>query len=75
MASNKQEILNRAKDRFINDQVEDSLAEHKFVSNVLFDYFAKDVAKMDSNEFKEYLEFELGYNEELIESYFEEKNK
>ena len=72
MANIKQQLLNRAKDRFINDQVEDSLAEHKFVSNVLFDYFAKDVAKMDSNEFKEYLEVELGYDEELIESYFED---
>jgi hypothetical protein len=72
MANNKQQILNRAKDRFINDQVEDSFTEHKFIANVLFDYFAKDVAKMDSNEFKEYLEFELGYDQDLIESYFED---
>ena len=38
MANIKQEILNRAKDRFINDQVEDSSTEHKFIANVLFDY-------------------------------------
>ncbi len=72
MANIKQQLLNRAKDRFINDQVEDSLTDHKFIANVLFDYFAKDVAKMDTNEFKDYLDYELGYDEELIESYFED---
>ena len=72
MANLKQQLLNRAKDRFINDQVEDSFTDYKFVSNVLFDYFAKDVAKMDTNEFKDYLDYELGYDEELIESYFED---
>ena len=72
MANLKQQLLNRAKDRFINDQVEDSFTDHKFVSNVLFDYFAKDVAKMDTNEFKDYLDYELGYDEEVIESYFED---
>ena len=72
MANLKQQLLNRAKDRFINDQVEDSFTDYKFVSNVLFDYFAKDVAKMDTNEFKDYLDYELGYDEEVIESYFED---
>lgn len=72
MANLKQQLLNRAKDRFINDQVEDSFTDHKFVSNVLFDYFAKDVAKMDTNKFKDYLNYELGYDEEVIESYFED---
>jgi|TARA_B100000131_G_scaffold298414_1_gene317953 hypothetical protein len=72
MANLKQQLLNRAKDRFINDQVEDSFTDHKFVSNVLFDYFAKEVAKMDTNEFKDYLNYELGYDEEVIESYFED---
>mgnify|MGYP003113450105 CR=1 FL=1 len=72
MANIKQEILNRAKDRFINDQVEDSSTEHKFIANVLFDYFAKDVAKMDTKKFKTYLEDELGYDQELIDMYFED---
>mgnify|MGYP001307624989 CR=1 FL=1 len=72
MANLKQQLLNRAKDRFINDQVDDSFTDHKFVSNVLFDYFAKEVAKMDTNEFKDYLDYECGYDEELIESYFED---
>jgi len=70
--TNEQEILNRAKDRFINDQVEDSFTEHKFIANVLFDYFAKDVAKMDTKKFKTYLADELGYDQELIDMYFEE---
>ena len=68
----KQEILNRAKDRFINDQVEDSFIEHKFIANVLFDYFAKDVAKMNTKKFITYLADELGYYQELIDMYFEE---
>ena len=72
MANIKQEILNRAKDRFINDQVEDSFTEHKFIANVLFDYFAKDVAKMNTKKFKTYLADELGYDQELIDMYFEE---
>ena len=72
MAQTKQEILNRAKDRHINNQVEDSYAEYKFISNVLYDYFEKDVAKMNTQEFKEYLEIELGYDEDLINSYFED---
>ena len=72
MANNKQEILNRAKDRFINDQVEDSFTEHKFIANVLFDYFAKDVAKMNTKKFRTYLADELGYDQELIDMYFEE---
>jgi hypothetical protein len=72
MANIKQEILNRAKDRFINDQVEDSFTEHKFIANVLFDYFAKDVAKMNTKKFRTYLADELGYDQELIDMYFEE---
>ena len=46
-----------------------------YLCNVLFDYFAKDVAKMNTKKFKEYLEVELGYDEELIESYFEDVGK
>ena len=72
MAKTKQEILNRAKDRHINDQVEDSFTEYKFISNVLYDYFEKDVAKMDTQVFKKYLKNELGYDEDLINSYFED---
>ena len=72
MDKTKQEILNRAKDRHINNQVEDSFTESKFISNVLYDYFEKDVAKMNTQEFKEYLENELGYDEYLINSYFED---
>ncbi len=72
MAQTKQEILNRAKDRHINNQVEDSFMEYKFISNVLYDYFEKDVAKMNTEEFKEYLKIELGYDEDLINRYVED---
>ena len=72
MANKEQEILNRAKDRFINDQVKDTITEHKFLANVLHDYFAKDVAKMNTKEFKDYLDHELGYDEDTIENYFED---
>ena len=68
----KQEILNRAKDRFINDQIENNYTNHEFIENVLFDYFEKDVAKMNTKKFKTYLEAELGYDQELIDMYFEE---
>jgi predicted metal-dependent peptidase len=73
MAQTKQEILNRAKDRHINNLVEDgSRWQYEFISNVLYDYFEKDVAKMNTEEFKEYLENEIGYDEDLINSYFED---
>ncbi len=73
MAKTKQEILNRAKDKHINNIAYiNSFAESKFISNVLYDYFEKDVAKMNTQEFKEYLGNELGYHEDLINSYFED---
>ena len=72
MSKTKQEILNRAKDRHINHKVGDSSTEYESISNVLYDYFEKDVAKMNTEEFKEYLEIEFGYDEDLINSYFED---
>ena len=73
MAKTKQEILNLAKDKHINHiGYIYGFAESKFISNIFNDYFEKDVAKMNTQEFKEYLENELGYDEDLINSYFED---
>ena len=73
MAKTKQEILNRAKDKHINHiAFFYGFAESKFISNIFNDYFEKDVAKMNTQEFKEYLKNELGFGEDLINSYFED---
>tara|TARA_R100001440_G_scaffold5261_1_gene11324 strand:- start:6 stop:224 length:219 start_codon:yes stop_codon:yes gene_type:complete len=72
MAKTKQEILNRAKDRHINNQVDDSFTEYNIIVNALYDYFEKNVAIMNTEEFKEYLEIELGYDEDYINSFFED---
>ena len=63
-------ILNKAKDIFIQEQVEDSFDDYKFIMNVLYDYFKKEVNKMSEKEFKDYLENELGYSDEMINNLF-----
>lgn len=63
-------ILNKAKDTFIQEQVEDSFDDYKFIMSVLYDYFKKEVNKMSKKEFKDYLENELGYSEEMISDLF-----
>ena len=47
-------ILNKAKDIFIQEQVEDSFDDYKFIMSVLYDYFKKEVNKMSEKEFKNY---------------------
>ena len=65
----EQEILNRAKDNYINSSVEDSFNDWNFVTDVLSDYFKSHVNKMNTKEFKEYLK-DYGYEEEAVESFF-----
>jgi hypothetical protein len=63
-------ILNKAKDTFIQEQVEDSFNDYKFIMSVLYDHFKNEVNKMSEKEFKDYLENELGYSEEMISNLF-----
>ena len=62
--------LNKAKDIFIQEQVEDSFDDYKFIMSVLYDHFKNEVNKMSEKEFKDYLENELGYSEEMISNLF-----
>ena len=63
-------ILNKAKDTFIEDQVQNSFDDYKFIMSVLYDHFKNEVNKMSEKEFKDYLENELGYSEEMISNLF-----
>jgi hypothetical protein len=63
-------ILNKAKDIFIREQVEDSFNDYKFIMSVLYEYFKNEVSKMSEEEFKDYLENELGYSDEMISNLF-----
>ena len=63
-------ILNKAKDTFIEDQVQNSFDDYKFIMSVLYDHFKNEVNKMSEKEFKDYLENELGYSEEMISGLF-----
>ena len=63
-------ILNKAKDTFIQEQVEDSFDDYKFIMSVLYNHFKNEVNKMSEKEFKDYLENELGYSEEMISNLF-----
>jgi hypothetical protein len=63
-------ILNKAKDTFIQEQVEDSFNDYKFIMSVLYEYFKNEVNKMSEKEFKDYLENELGYSDEMISNLF-----
>ena len=72
----KQEILNRAKDRYIREEVEDSFKNpdaSSFVIKILTDYFAKNVAKMNTKDFKDYLQDDLGHYKETVDRYFKEQ--
>ena len=62
--------LNKAKDIFIQEQVEDSFDDYKFIMSVLYDHFKNEVNEMSEKEFKDYLENELGYSEEMISNLF-----
>ena len=43
------------KEEYVNSEVESSYQDHKFVSQVLSDYFWDNIKDLSNEEFKEYL--------------------
>ena len=60
------------KKEYIEGEVESAWGDHKFITQVLYDYFNDQVKDMTDKEFKEYLE-DMGW--EIDEWKEKEKNK
>tara|TARA_R100000657_G_C4663780_1_gene107607 strand:- start:486 stop:695 length:210 start_codon:yes stop_codon:yes gene_type:complete len=63
--------LNKIKETWVDNEVESSFFDSSFVKEVLTDYFLSLVKDKNKEEFIEYLE-ELNYDEDIIDSYFED---
>jgi len=66
--------IDKVKETWAEEQVESSFDDWKFVTGVLREYFFSQVEDMNKQEFKEYLEYELGYEEDIINGMFEESD-
>tara|TARA_R100000388_G_C7152072_1_gene115026 strand:+ start:344 stop:562 length:219 start_codon:yes stop_codon:yes gene_type:complete len=66
--------LEQVKETWAEEQVESSFDDWKFVTGVLREHFFSQVEDMNKQEFIEYLENELGYEEDIINNMFEESD-
>ena len=55
-------------------QKQSKMLNWKFVTGVLIEHFLSQIEDMNKKEFKEYLEYELGYPEDIINDMFEESD-
>lgn len=68
------DVLDRIKETWAEEQVESSFDDWKYVTGVLIEHFLSQIEDMNEKEFKEYLEYELGYEEDIINGMFEESD-
>ena len=66
--------IDKVKKTWAEEQVESSFEDWKFVTGVLREHFLSQIEDMNKEEFKEYLEYELGYEEDIINDMFEESD-
>ena len=66
--------IDKVKETWAEEQVESSFEDWKFVTGVLKEHFLSQIEDMNEKEFKEYLEYELGYEEDIINDMFEESD-
>ena len=66
--------IDKVKETWAEGQVESSFDDSKFVTGVLIEHFLSQIEDMNEKEFKEYLEYELGYEEDIINDMFEESD-
>ena len=66
--------IDKVKETWAEEQVESSFEDWKFVTGVLREHFLSQIEDMNKEEFKEYLEYELGYEEDIINGMFEESD-
>ena len=53
--------LTMTKEEYVNSEVESSYQDHKFISQVLYEFFWDNIKDLSEEEFKEYL-IERGYD-------------
>ncbi len=66
--------IEQVKETWAENQAESSFEDWKFVAETLREHFFSQVEDMNKKEFKEYLENELGYEEDIINGMFEESD-
>jgi hypothetical protein len=64
-------VLERIKETWVEEQVESSFDDWKYVAKILKDHFLSQVKDKNKKEFIEYLE-ELNYDEYFINNMFKE---
>lgn len=62
-------VLDRIKETWVEEQVESSFDDWKYVAKILKDHFLSQVKDKNKKEFIEYLE-ELNYDEDFINNMF-----
>ena len=70
----KDDIIAQVKETWAEGEV-DSLSafdDWEYIAQILKDRFIEQVQDKNEKEFREYLEYELGYEEEIVDNYFEE---
>ena len=66
--------IEQVKETWAENQAESSFEDWKYVLAILREHFFSQVEDMNEKEFKEYLEYELGYPEDIINDMFEESD-
>ena len=70
----KDDIIAQVKETWAEGEV-DSLSafdDWEYIAQVLKDRFIEQVQDKNEKEFREYLEYELGYEKEIVDDYFNE---
>ena len=70
----KDDIIAQVKETWAEGEV-DSLSafdDWEYIAQVLKDRFIEQVQDKNEKEFREYLEYELGYEKEIVDDYFKE---
>ena len=66
--------IDKVKETWAEGQAESTLEDLDNVFGHLLMYFKSQIEDMNEKEFKEYLEYELGYEEDIINDMFEEND-
>ena len=67
--------IDKVKETWAEGQAESSFEDWKFVTQILIEHFLSEIEDMNEKEFKDYLENELGYEEDIISDMFEEASQ
>lgn len=66
--------IDKVKETWVEGQAESTFEDLDNAFGHLLMYFKSQIEDMNEKEFKEYLEYELGYEEDIINGMFEESD-